>query len=82
MPIRMVAQVAGVDFQVTLSRDGAGNYVAEAARLLRGERDVSVEAPRVRVVDGVKERALKSLFDSLVQSTQEHAGGPDAPAAA
>jgi hypothetical protein len=82
MPIHMVAQVAGVDFKVTLSRDGAGNYVAEAARLLRGERDASIEAPRVRVVDGVKERALKSLFDALGRITQDHAGGPDAPAAA
>ncbi len=69
MAIHMVTQVAGEDFDVTLSRDDAGNYVAEAARLLQRENQAGTEPPRVRVVDAVKERAMTSLFDSLHRMT-------------
>jgi len=80
MAIHMEIEIAGEDYEVTLSRDEAGNYVAEAARLVSGGR--RAEAPRVRVVDGVKERALRSLFDSLHRLAPGASPGPDAPAAA
>ncbi len=65
MAIHMVTQIAGEEFDVTLSRDDAGNYVAEAARSPRRENGTGAEPPCVRVVDPVKERAMMSLFDSL-----------------
>ncbi len=83
MAVHMVTRVGGEDYQVTLSRDDAGNYVAEAARVLRAGEGGGTSAPHLRVVDAVKERALTSLFDSL-QARQRSAPwpeGPDAPAA-
>lgn len=80
MAIHMEIQIAGADFRVTLSRDDAGNYVAEAARASRSAPP-GAEPPRVRVVDRVKERALHSLFDSLSRLTEARPG-PEAPAAA
>jgi hypothetical protein len=82
MAIHMVTQVGGEDFKITLSRDDAGNYVAEAARLVQGGLLAGTIAPHVRVVDSVKERALSVLFDSLRRQTSEPTQGPDAPAAA
>ncbi len=88
MAVHMVTRVAGEDFRITLSRDDAGNYVAEAARLPRPEGAPGISAPSVRVVDVVKERALTSLFDSLQRLAARRADdssspeGPDAPAAA
>jgi len=81
MAIHMVTRVGGEDFRITLSRDDAGNYVAEAARLPRSGGAPGGEAPSLRVVDVVKERALTSLFDSL-QRFAARPQGPDAPAAA
>lgn len=80
MAIHMEIEIAGEDYEVTLSRDEAGNYVAEAARLLRAGGGAA--APRIRVVDGVKERALRSLFDSLHRVAAGAPPGPDTPAAA
>ena len=87
MAVHMVTRVAGEDFRITLSRDDAGNYVAEAARLPRVEGVPGNSVPSVRVVDVVKERALTSLFDSLQRLAARRADdsapeGPDAPAAA
>ncbi len=65
MTVHMVTRVGGEDYKVTLSRDDAGNYVAEAARLLSAEVGAGSFAPHVRVVDVAKERALTSLIDSL-----------------
>ena len=65
MAIHMVTRVDGEELRITLSRDDAGNYVAEAARLLQGDVASGIEVPRVRVVDPVKEQALRSLFDAL-----------------
>jgi hypothetical protein len=82
MAVRMVAHVQGQDFQITLSRDDAGNYVADGARLSGGANG-SGELPRVRVIDSEKERALHSLYESLRRlATSDAADGPDAPAAA
>jgi hypothetical protein len=84
MAVHMVTRVGGEDFKVTLSRDDAGNYVAEAARLsIPGGGTV----PSVRVVDAIKERAMASLFDSLQRLASRRPGGlspdgPDTPAAA
>jgi hypothetical protein len=80
MAIHMEIEYGGEDYKVTLSRDEAGNYVAEAARLLRGGS--GVEVPRVRVVDRVKDRALRALFESLSRLAPGASRGPDAPAAA
>lgn len=80
MAIHMEIQIAGEDFRITLSRDEAGNYVAEAARAARSAPG-SAEGPRVRVVDRLKERALHSLFDSLARHVEAQSG-PEAPAAA
>ncbi len=87
MTIHMVTQVDGQDFKLILSRDDAGNYVAEAARMLQGGNLAVTEAPCVRVVDSAKERALNALFDSIhrVASSRRSAPppeGPDTPAAA
>ncbi len=81
MAIRMEIEIEGEDYEVVLSRDEAGNYVAEAARLLRGG-GAGAEATRVRVVDRIKERALRALFDSLHRLSPGASPGPDAPAAA
>ncbi len=83
MAVHMVTRVGGEDYQVTLSRDDAGNYVAEAARLVRTEGVTATVAPHLRVVDVVKERALRSLFDSLQRNAdrpQPSPGGPDVAA--
>ncbi len=77
MAIHMELEIAGQDYKVTLSRDDAGNYVAEGARRLRGAP--GAEAPRVRVVERVKERALRSLLDALARVEADRG---DAPAAA
>jgi hypothetical protein len=84
MAIRMVTRVGDEDFSVTLSRDDAGHYVAEASPVAEGEHLQETALPRVRVVDPVKERALRSLFSSLARLTSDRATrkGPDAPAAA
>ncbi len=81
MAIRMEIEIEGEDYEVVLARDEAGNDVAEAARLLRGA-GAGAEATRVRVVDRVKERALRALFDSLHRLAPGASPGPDAPAAA
>jgi hypothetical protein len=84
MAVHMVTRVGGEDYRVTLSRDDAGNYVAEAARLPKGEGATGSYAPHLRVVDTVKERALTSLFDSLqrVAARDDRSSeGPDLPAA-
>jgi len=76
MAIDMVTQVGGEHFQVTLSRDDAGNYVAEAVRLLRGGRASAVEAPCLRVVHPTKERAVESLLDLLHNVGRARNGSP------
>ncbi len=82
MAVHMVTRVGGEEFRITLSRDDAGNYVAEAARLPR-DGAPGGSPPSVRVVDARKERALASLLDSLHRLTGSLSpGGPDAPAAA
>ena len=84
MAVHMVTRVGGEDYKVTLSRDDAGNYVAEAARLLRVDGAARTIAPHLRVVDAVKERALTSLFDSLQRVAARNdrsPEGPDLPAA-
>jgi len=65
MAIHIVTQVDGEELKITLSRDDAGNYVAEAARMVQGGSAPGTETPRLRVVDPVKEQALRSLFDAL-----------------
>jgi len=87
MAIHMVALVDGEELRITLSRDDAGNYVAEAARLLHGETAQGLEVPHVRVVDPVRELALRSLFDSLHGLASRRRGAssgddPDPPPAA
>jgi hypothetical protein len=87
MAIRMVTEVGGEDFEITLSRDDAGNYVAEAAPLPQGGPGTGRMVPRLRVVDSVKERVMRSLFDSLRDAaakrpTDPSPEGPDAPAVA
>ncbi len=86
MAIHMVTRVGGEDFKITLSRDDAGNYVAEAARVTPFDGGARSAAPSVRVVDARKERALTALFDSLQRLARSPRGspadGPDAPAAA
>jgi hypothetical protein len=80
MAVHMVTRVGGEDFRVTLSRDDAGNYVAEAARL-PGTGAPGGALPSVRVVDARKEHALASLFDSLHRLTERLSpDGPDAAA--
>jgi hypothetical protein len=81
MAVHMVTRVGDEEFKVTLSRDDAGNYVAEAARLPSAGADMRGPLPSVRVVDARKERALTSLLDSLQRLT-DSPDGPDAPAAA
>ncbi len=84
MAVHMVTQVDGLEYRITLSRDDAGNYVAEAARCAGGHADRS-GLPSIRVLDSVKERALRTLFDALSRAASERASGkdgPDAPAAA
>jgi hypothetical protein len=85
MAVHMVTRVGGEDYRITLSRDDAGNYVAEAARLLRAGDGAGTFAPHLRVVDAVKERALAALFGSLQQVADERRdaspSGPDLPAA-
>jgi len=76
MSIHVVTQVKGQDFKITLSRDEAGNYVAEASRLLPGERTTGTEAPRIRVIDSAKEQALRALYDSLLRLVSNRAGDP------
>ncbi len=85
MAIHLVTQIEGEEFQITLSHDDAGNYVAEAVHLARGE--VGHVPPHVRVVDPAKERAVRALFASLHRLVNERRAcgprqGPDAPAAA
>jgi hypothetical protein len=86
MAIHMVTRVGGEEFRVTLSRDDAGNYVADGARLPRGEHAGGVEVPTVRVIDMVKERAFRSLLDSLQRLAGEQRNlphdDPDTPTAA
>ncbi|HET6436436.1 MAG TPA: hypothetical protein VFG59_00140 [Anaeromyxobacter sp.] len=65
MAIHMVTRVAGEEFDVTLTRDDAGNYVAEAARRLGDGFVPRTETPRIRVVHPMKERAWQSLLDLL-----------------
>lgn len=67
MAIQIEVRVGGTGYRLTMTHDDVGNYVAEAARLLNEEPGAPTELPRVRVVDPVKERALRSLFDSLCQ---------------
>lgn len=84
MAVHMVTRVGGEDYRVTLSRDDAGNYIAEAARLLKIDGAAGTVAPHLRVVDVIKERALTSLFDSLQQiaaRSDTSPGGPQLPAA-
>ncbi len=68
MAVHMVTRVGGEDYRITLSRDDAGNYIAEAARSLSAESGAGTVAPQLRVVDVVKERAMASLLDSLWQA--------------
>ena len=87
MAIHIVTQVDGEELKITLSRDDAGNYVAEAARMVHGGPNPGTETPRLRVVDPVKEQALRSLFDALhrlAASRQRDPPGddPGPPAAA
>ncbi len=84
MAVHMVTQVDGLDYRITLSRDDAGNYVAEAARCTNGHAGRS-GLPTIRVLDPLKERALRTLFDALSRAASDRAAekdGPDAPAAA
>jgi hypothetical protein len=87
MAIHMVTEIGGREFELTLSRDDAGRYVAEAVQL-PGEGRAEVAAGKhVRVVDPVKERALGSLIESLrelagVRQPDHAREGPDAPSAA
>jgi len=76
MAVDMVTQVAGERFQVTISRDGAGNYVAEAVRLLGSEHGHATEAPCVRVVHPTKERAVGSVLDLLQNLGRARTGAP------
>ncbi len=69
MTVHMMTRVGGQDYRITLSRDDAGNYMAEAARLLAPAVEAGTFAPHVRVVDVVKERALASLLESLQQTS-------------
>ncbi len=71
MAVHMVTRVGGEDYRITLSRDDAGNYIAEAARSLSAEPGAGSIAPHLRVVDAVKERALASLLDSLWHAAAE-----------
>ncbi len=71
MAVHMVTRVGGEDYRITLFRDDAGNYIAEAARSLGAELGAGSIAPHLRVVDVVKERALASLLDSLWQMATE-----------
>ena len=73
--VAMVTELAGQAFQVTLCRDDAGNWVAEAARLIRRGEVSAMEAPCIRIVHPDSERALKSLFDLL---HEVHAPGSSA----
>lgn len=87
MAIHLVTQIEGEEFQITLSHDDAGNYVAEAVHLARGEGAEGRVPPHVRVVDPAKERAVRALFASLHRLVDERRAcgprqGPDAPAAA
>jgi hypothetical protein len=61
MAIHMPMDVGGRSFNVTLSRDEAGNYVAEA-RPAPLER---AEPRKIRVVNPDKERAMHSLLELL-----------------
>jgi hypothetical protein len=75
MAIHMTTQVEGEQFNVTLSTDDAGHYVAEAARFEHGMYRTPVQ---VRIVDTDKERAILALFQSLrelVVSRLEQPGG-------
>ena len=83
MAIHMVTQIGGEDFRITLSRDDAGNYVAEASRVRKVAGASSGTSP-LRFVDAVKERALTSLLDSLqhVAATRQSDPSPDGPAPA
>ena len=65
MAVHMDTRVGSQDYRITLSRDDSGNYIAEAARSLSTELGAGTIAPHLRVVDVVKERALKLLLDSL-----------------
>jgi len=76
MPVHMVTEVAGQHFQVTLSRDDAGNYVAEAVRQMRGGLASASEVPCVRVVHPTKERAMESLLDLLHNVGRVQDGAP------
>lgn len=65
MAVHMVIDVENESFNVTLSRDDAGNYVADATGPFQKGRTMGASMPVVRTVDATKEIALKSLLDSL-----------------
>ena len=65
MGIHMVVIVENQRFNVTLCRDDAGNYVADAVGPLRTGSAMGASTPLLRVIDATKERAMKSLLDSL-----------------
>jgi hypothetical protein len=69
MGIHLVVNVENESFNVTLSRDEAGNYVADATGPLREGRAVGASVPIVRVVDANKENVMKALLDSLHRAT-------------
>lgn len=77
MAIQMTTQLEGELFQVTLSTNDAGHYVAEAARLAHGEHTMPVHT-QIRVVDADMERTILALFQclrELVRSLHEQPGG-------
>jgi hypothetical protein len=67
----MVIDVEGTIYRITLSRDDAGNYVVDAAREPVGDQAAATILPVVRVVDSLKERAMRSLRDSLARITTD-----------
>jgi hypothetical protein len=69
MGIHMVIDIANERFNVTLYRDDAGNYVADAVGPLRTGSATGASTPLLRVIDATKERAMKSLLDSLRRMT-------------
>jgi hypothetical protein len=80
MAVRMVVDVEGVEYQVTLSRDDAANYVADASLAPRHGEGSATPLPMVRVVDQAKERAMSSLLVSLAKlGAERRAGAPARP---
>ena len=81
MAIHMVVDVEGTEYRLTLSRDDAGNYVADAARHGGGDPGAAAFVPLVRVVDSAKERAMEALLDSLRRLRTDRRAGGGVPAA-